>query len=585
MRVLGKALLWLLAAFGLLGVLVVGSLWLVFRGIGTDGLPEAALPDRYVLRLPLEDAFPEQAAALPFPGLRGRHMSLPRVVAAIDAAAADPHVAGLVATLGDSGRALAQAQELSAAIGRFRATGKPAVAFADTLGEGSAATVDTYLASAFDKVVLQPSGMVALTGFAAEVPFAEAALDNLGIDSESGQRWEYKTAVDSLIRDDMSDAHRASLTTLLGDLRRQAAEGIAKGRRLPVKTVEARMDGLPLLAEEAREAGLIDTLGYWPDALDLITAEAATDAVVRVDRYPGDGDGRHLFGGPKIALITVAGTIHRGESNRGPVGDTDLGGDTVAQAIADALEDEDVRAIVLRVDSPGGSYVASDTVWNAIRRARARKIPVIASLGDVAASGGYFIAMEADHVIARAGTLTGSIGVFAGKPVLTEMWDKLDIAWEGVSAGDHALMWSPNRPFTEVERQWFEGMLDAVYDDFTGKAASARHLSPEALDKAARGRVFTGAQALEVGLVDALGGLPEALAEARDRAGTPEARLVPFPKPKGTLETLTEMLSGGEFLRAASLLSRVATLAEPLAARAGRAKVATQGPALLAPDH
>lgn len=584
MRFLGKALVGLLALLGLIAIITVGGAWLMLRDLDVSGPAEKAVPDRFVLHLPLTQPLPEQAPPLSPFRLSQQDITLRDTMEAITRAADDPRVTALIATIGESGRSMAQTQDLRDAIARFRATGKPAVAFADTLGEAGSATTDYYLASAFDRVVLQPSGMLTLTGFAAEVPFARKALAAIGIDAEFGRRHEFKTAGDTLVRDDMSEAQRESLAVLLGDLQDQAIAGIARDRDLPEPEVRRLMTGLPLLAQGALSAGLVDGLDYWPETLAALNEETDTSDTLRLERYAALKDPRPPAAtAPRIALIDAVGAIHRGKSDASPLGGPSIGGDTTAQAIRDALKDERVRAIVLRIDSPGGSYVASDTVWHEVRRARDRKIPVIASLSGVAASGGYFIAMGADHIIARPGSITGSIGVFAGKPVLAEMWDKLDITWERVAAGEHALMWSPNRAFTAAEQAWFDGMLDAIYQDFTAKAAKARGLSPEAIDAAARGRVFTGRQALDAGLVDALGGLPDALREAKERVSAPDAVVVSYPERKTRLEELMGLLGSGEFTRALALLGEVATLAEPLAAEAGRARISAQGPALLAP--
>lgn len=586
MRFIGKALLGLLAITGLIAIIVVGGTWLIVRDMGTAGQAAEPMPERFVIQLPLEHPFPEHDPALPFLDLAKRDMALRDVVDTIDRAAGDPRVVGLIGTVAESGRSLAQAQEIRAAVARFQATGKPTVAFSDSLGESTAATIDYMLASGFERVVLQPSGMVALTGFGTEVPFARSALEDLGISANYGRRWEYKNAVDSLVRDEMSDAHRASMAALLGDMQDQAAADIAAARDMPVAAVRDLMNGMPLMAQGALDAGLVDDLGYWRDTLEALNAAVGTTESVDLARYANAS--AVAQGGAKIALVEAIGAIQRGTSEPSPVGGPSAGGDTVAEALRDAVDDADVRAIILRIDSPGGSYVASDTVWHEVRRAREKDIPVIASLGGVAASGGYFIAMGADHIIARPGTITGSIGVFAGKPVLAEMWDKLDITWDRVATGDHTLMWSANRPFTEAEQAWFDGMLDTIYADFTTKVGASRNLSGEALDQAARGRVFTGTQALEAGLIDALGGLPDAIAAAKQRADIPadaKTTLVRFPERKNTFDALMDMLGDGDFLRAAAVLGEVATLAEPLVTQAHRARVAAQGPAVMAPGH
>lgn len=587
MRTLGKILVGILAVVGVVAVAAAGFLWFVISEIDwADGFREP-LPDRYVLHLPLDDVFPEDDPALPFAALDEPRLSVRQVVEALDRAADDPAVVALVATVTESGRAMGQAQELRAAIQRFGTSGKPTIAFADSLGESGTATVDYYLASAFDEVWLQPSGMVALTGFGAEVPFARDAFEDIGITAEYGQRWEYKTAIDSLIRQEMTDAHRTSLRRLMESWQEQAALGIAEARKLPVERVRALMNGTPLFAEEARTAGLVNALGYWDEVLDALAGRTDATELVPVARYAVAKREAEAEDVPKIALIRTVGTIHRGESTPAPLGGVNsAGGDTIARAIRTAMDDPSVRGIVLRVDSPGGSYVASDTVWREVRRARERNLPIVATMGDVAASGGYFVAMAADTVIALPGTVTGSIGVFGAKPVLGGMWDKLEVNWERVAASEHALMWSFNRPFTAAEEAWFQRMLDTIYADFTGKVAEARNLSPQQVDLAARGRIFTGVDALEAGLVDRLGGYPEAVAEVKRHAGIPETaavRLVPYPEPKTGLEAIFDLMDDEGLPGVLALAGRLTRLVAPTIDELERARIAAQGPALLAP--
>lgn len=588
MRFLGKVLVGLLAFVGIFTIVILGLVWWGLSRLDVAESLAQPLPERMVLHLPFDRPFPEGEAAFDLAGLSGKtHLSVRQVVAALDHAASDPRVVAVIASIGESGRGMGQAQELRAAVERFKASGKPAIAFADTLGEGGNGTVDYYLASAFSEVWMQPSGLLAMTGFGIEVPFAHDALESLGIAAEYGQRHEFKNAIDSAVRQTMSAQHRSSLQGLLASFHDQVAQGVAAARGMPPSRVRTLMDGPPLFADEARDAGLLTGTGYWDQILAQVNALNDGAAPVPLARYAGDVPLSGPDGAPTIALIRVTGTIVRGTTEPTPFGAADsAGGDTVAKALRKAIDDPKVRAIVLRIDSPGGSYVASDTIWREVMRARERKLPIIASMGNMAASGGYFAAMGADAIIAQPGTITGSIGVFALKPVLADMWGKLNVNWEQVEGGGYSLMWSPNRPFTEAEQAWFDHMLDTIYRDFTTKAARSRRLDAGQIDAVARGRIFTGAEARKAGLVDDLGGLDLAVLEAKRAAGLGDGeavRLAPYPEPKSGLEALQEMLAGDEAPVAISTFLRLGTALAPLAAEVERGSVAAQGPALLAP--
>lgn len=588
MRVLGKFLVGLLAFVGIFTLVVVGLTWWGLSRLDVAETLAKPLPERMVLHLPFDRPFPEGEAPFDFGGFGGTpHLSVRQVVAALDHAATDPKVVAVVASIGESGRGLGQSQELRAAVERFKASGKPAIAFADTLGEGGNATIDYYLASAFSEVWMQPSGLLALTGFGIEVPFAHDALASLGIAAEYGQRHEFKNALDSAVRQTMSEPHRQSMQDLLASFRDQVVAGVAAARDMPPSRVREILDGPPLFADEAKAAGLLTGTGYWDQILAQVNALNDGADPVPLARYAAEVPLAGPDGAPTIALIRVSGTIARGTTEPNPFGPADsAGGDSVAKALRKAIDDPKVRAIVLRIDSPGGSYVASDTIWREVMRARERKLPIIASMGNLAASGGYFAAMGADTIVAQPGTITGSIGVFALKPVLADLWGKINVNWEQIEGGGFSLMWSPNRPFTDAEQAWFDRMLDTIYQDFTTKAAQSRHLGAAEIDRVARGRIFTGAEARKVGLVDALGGLDVAVQEAKRAAGLGEeevVRLAPYPEPKTGLEALQEMLAGDEAPVAISTFLRLGTALAPLAAELERGSVATQGPALLAP--
>lgn len=570
MRRLGRYFIGFLAIIGLLTVsLVALGIW---AAIHFSDKGEASLPGSMVLILDLEAQFHEANAANPLARLTGdRTYALREVVESIDRAVGDERVTGLFATLGHAKMGLAGAQEIRDAVARFKASGKPAVVFAETMGEFGNGTLDYYLASGFGQVWLQPSGDVGLTGFMLESPFVKGTFELLGIQPQFGARHEYKSAIESFTEKGFTDKSKESLNSLLDSFMAQIVAGIAQGRAMPPEKVRALI-GNPLLASEALSAGLVDKLGYRDDA---IASASGTGKPKEVDvrDYAGHAPSAS---GTKIAVITGTGAIKRGEAEDGFGGDREFASATIAKAFRDAVEDADVKGIVFRIDSPGGSYVASDSVWHEVRRARAAGKPVVASMGNAAASGGYFVAMGADRVIAQPGTITGSIGVFSGKFVMRDFWNKIGISWDEVHRGENAPMWSFNREFSPQAWDRMNTMLDRIYADFTTKAAEGRNIPKDRMDALARGRVWTGADAQRLGLVDKLGGYDVALAEMRGllklEAGAP-LKLADFPKP-GPLEMLAKTLSGSRAeepgVQALMRLGRVmAPMAERLEAMQG----------------
>ncbi|MFN3077519.1 MAG: signal peptide peptidase SppA, partial [Alphaproteobacteria bacterium] len=427
----------------------------------------------------------------------------------------------------------------------FRKTGRPAYLFGETLG----GTVEGFLTTAFDEVWLQPSGEVFLTGFAAESPFLKRMLENIGVEPLFSARKEYKSAPEMFTDTRLSGPSRESLQALLDSWAGQVIDAIATRRKLPPQRVRELMDKAPLLAGEAKDAGLVDHLGYADQMNEAVEARFDGIRKITLEHYrdalePLPATSRRL------AVIQGHGTIHRGKGHFSPVtANAAMGSDTMVKAFEEAIRDDTVAAIVFRVDSPGGDYTASDTIWHEVKRARAKGKPVIAYMGEMAASGGYFVSMAADGIVAQPGTITGSIGVFSGKFVLRGLWEKIDVAWDGVHVGANATLSSANHGFTPKQRERFEAVLDEIYTDFTSKAAKDRKLSAERIDAAARGRVFSGADALKVGLVDTLGGFATAVDQAKKVAGIPAEeplRLVSYPRPKPLGEALLEVLSTGE---------------------------------------
>jgi protease-4 len=484
-----------------------------------------------VLELDLTEPLIEGVPADPLSALLARRRtSLRVVVEALRRAASDDRVRALVVRLGGtrSPLRLAQAQEVGAAVSEFGEHGKATVAWAETFGEFHNGSAAYHLATSFEEIWLQPSGDLSLNGVAAAVPFVRGTLDKLGVTPQFAQRHEYKNAANLFTERGFTDAHREATEGLVGSLMDQLVTGIAAHRGLDPAAVRAAVDRAPLIATEALELGFVDRLGYREDVYDAVRERVGADTVQQyVGRYarptPATMVKRMAGNGDTVALVHVTGPIHLGPSGRHRLPVPSTGSDTVVAALRSATKAPDVKAVVLRVASPGGSYVASDTIWHEVDRTRRAGKPVIVSMGDVAASGGYFVSMGADVIVAEPATLTGSIGVVAGKQVVDALAGRIGVGYEGVSEGRHARMFSAMSAFSDEEWERLNALLDRIYDDFTAKVASGRALPAERVDAIARGRVWTGADAKQHGLVDELGGLRTALELAKQRGGIPES--------------------------------------------------------------
>jgi protease-4 len=530
---------------------VVGGLVVVFVVAGivvslTLADRPAPLPESIVLRLNLQgevrDGPPPQKL---FGGRRG--LNLRAMVEGLEAAASDDRVAGLAVYMGGPRLSVATAQEIRMAVEDFRASGKFAVLFTEDLGGIGGGTMQYYLASGFDEIWLQPSGGVGLIGMAIEVPFARGLLDKLEVEPRFGQRKEYKSAVESLTRSSLSEPARENLQALLDSLFGQAVAGIAAGRQIGDAEFRDIVDNGPYLAREALDLGLVDRLAYWDEFIADAKERSGEDAEeVTMGRYLSGID-RPNRTGTRIALIHGRGTIVSGSADEGAFEDPGFRAHRIAKAISEAVENDEIEAILFRIDSPGGSYIASDIVWREIRRASEAGKPVVASMGGTAASGGYFVAMPADRIVAQPGTVTGSIGVYGGKVVTARLWERLGITWEGLYAGDRAAMWSMVRDFPPGAEARFAALLDFIYEDFTAKAMEDRAMDADQIDAVARGRVWSGEDALAQGLVDAVGGYPTAIAELRGLLELePDApvNLVPMPRRLSPFEQFARVLDG-----------------------------------------
>jgi protease-4 len=485
-----------------------------------------ALPRRkrpVLLELDLTEVPVDPESDDPIARLRARgRPQLRAILRTLHEAGEDRGVVGLVAKVG-APLPWATMQELRLGVQAFSSHGKPTVAWAEDFGEGSPDMAAYVLATAFDQIWLQPGGGIGLLGVGVETTFLRGALDRLGIEPQLEQRHEYKNAADHLTRTEFSPAHRESLTRLTESIFTQAVEHIAAGREMDAAQIRTLIDTGPRTASEARAVGLIDSLGYRDQVYDALRSRVAADAELlfahrwRPRRRPGLPARRKGH----VALVEVHGMIASGRTRRGALG-RQLGSDSITAQLRAAIDNDLVRAVVLRINSPGGSAVASDTIWREVCRVREAGKPLIVSMGEAAASGGYYIACPADVIVALPGTLTGSIGVFGGKLVVNDLLERVGLTTGAVEQGARSLMYSVRRGFREDERERLGVTIDAVYDDFVAKVAEGRHRTVAEIEAVARGRVWTGRDAIRAGLVDELGGLRHAVRTARARAGLPD---------------------------------------------------------------
>ncbi len=578
--------------FCLVGIAVIAAVVLaLFAARGLPG-PAVEVPERAVLQFDLADGIVEtRPRNLLARAATRKAVVLRDLVHALDAAAGDPRVKGLVFRLGAGTIGLAQAQEIRDAVADFRKSGKFAVAFAESFGEGGNGNLPYYLATAFDEIWMQPSGELQLTGILIETPFLRDTLDLVGVVPRIDKREEYKGAADMFTARTMPPPVRENLQRLADSFGAQLAIGISQGRSLTVAQARDLIDRGPYIALQAQQQRLVDRLAYWDEVEQSVKDRAGAggalmdlaDYVAALPEAPADA--------PLIAVVYGLGPVELATAEDPGFGDGVMRSGVVAAALADAVDDDTVKAIVFRIDSPGGSYVAADAIWREVDRARRRGKPVVVSMGNMAASGGYFIAAAAKSIVAEPGTITGSIGVFGGKFVLEGLWDKLGVSWDGVQAGRHAGFASPNRDYGEEEWSALQASLDRVYFDFTRKVADGRSLAVDKVMAAAKGQVWSGADAQSQGLVDQLGGLRTALRLAREEAGiAPDAalRLVEFPKPRGDIDTLLRWLSrlglvDAQTMRSVADWARLARLGAALDRLLGPAAAAGADARLQAP--
>ncbi|HUP41096.1 MAG TPA: signal peptide peptidase SppA [Vicinamibacterales bacterium] len=537
-RRLFKFLLGVVILFFVVGVMAIIGAWMVVsRG--------PSVPEHSTLILRIGGELVETTPNDVFGQLTGgaRAQTVRGYVEALRRAKADPRIESvLIVPTPFQSPYWGKVQEIRDAVLDFRKSGKRVSAYLEYAGER-----EYYLATAAEKIYLVPSSGLDVTGMATYEVFLKGTLDKVGAQADFEKIGDYKTAPNQLTQTTFTPAHREMTESLTRDMYDQLVRGIAETRKKTVEDVRALIDEGPFLARDAQRMGLVDVLAY-EDQLDDQGA-ISKSGTVEGESY---GRSRRRFtprGAPRIAVVYITGIINSGDSGFDPLNGAVAGSTGLVKAIRAARADDNVRAIVVRIDSPGGSSIASDVIWRELTITKDQKPsrPLVASMSDLAASGGYYVAVAAPHIVAQPATLTGSIGIYGGKFITGGAFDKVGANIESVIIGRNAGLASPDRPFTDSERQKLRVQIRDFYDGFLQKVATSRKMTVEQVDKIAQGRVWTGAQAQQNGLVDALGGLDRAVALAKERAGiSPETdvELVTYPARKSLAELVVEQLSG-----------------------------------------
>ncbi|MFN6963556.1 MAG: signal peptide peptidase SppA [Pyrinomonadaceae bacterium] len=513
---------------------------LLFERMGRPSVPENSV---LVLRVTgdLPDYVPEDQLAKAF-GIQQKQ-SFTSLMTQLRKAKVDRRIGAVFLDIDFPSIGWGKAAELRDAIRDFRSSGKPAYAYME-IGTNR----EYYIATAADKIFLPPPGDLYINGFAAEAMFYKGTLDKLGIEADVIQIGpKYKTAPDQWTRKEMGEGQREVINAILDEYYGQMLNAIAEARGRSPEDVKAAIDNAPHNAADAKQLGLIDDALYKEQIYDELKTRLGYNQNDKL-RTVGAGEYREipsdslgLNNGDRVAVIYAAGAITGGSSSSSPFGGQMVGSDTLVKAVNDAAADTAIKAIVLRVDSPGGSALASDLIWKAIEDAKAKGKPVVVSMSDVAASGGYYISCNADKIVAEPTTITGSIGVFLGKPVMRGFYDWVGITNEYIMRGKNAGIFRETEKWTPEERaKMLEGANDIYYNNFVPKVAAGRKLSAERVNELGQGRVWTGTQARSNGLIDEFGGLEKAIDIAKQLANLPadrDVRRIVFPAPKPFIQT------------------------------------------------
>ncbi len=499
-----------------------------------------------VLELDLRDGLTDQQPTNPFAAFGGSGLSVMQVVDSLAQAGDDRHVKALLIRLPEAGMTPAAADEVRQAVRRFRAAGKVVIAHSQGF-QPVGTTISSYMVGASaSELWMQNTASFQLTGISTDQLFLGRAFDKYGVNAQFEQRYEYKNAVNEYTQSDFTPAHREAMTAWMTSIYTSAIANAASDRKVTPAALRATIEGGPWSSAEALQRKLIDKIGQVEEAEAEIKRRAGNGArLVELRDYASARGERSGSGRNAIAIVGGEGAILTGTGSGGGFGGgSSIRSDDLAGALYEAIEDKDVKAIVFRVSSPGGSPEASEQILAAVRAARAAGKPVVVSMGAYAASGGYWISSEADYIVAQPSTLTGSIGVYGGKFVLANALGRFGVDIRELSVGgDYADALSPSQPFTAAQRAAYSSTIDRTYEEFITRVATGRKLTPARVREIARGRVWTGRQARELGLVDELGGLHEAIAQARRLAEIPadeSVRFKRYPTPESPWEALSK---------------------------------------------
>lgn len=526
--------------------IVLGFILIVFIGmailVSAIRGEQPSIKDNSVLALRISGTLPDYVPDNTLNRLFGNPpQSLSSLLAQFRKAKADKRIKAIILDVDASETGWAKAEEIRGAIQDFRASGKPVYAYMET-----GFNKDYYVAAACDKVYIPPSGELFVTGLAADVMFFRGTLDKLGVYPDVYQIGKYKSAGDMFTQKQMTDAHREYINSMLDDLYGHLVDGIVKGRGKSAEDVKKIIDNAPYTAKQAQEQGLIDGALYREEVEKMIKKNLGYNdndelRVVKASDYRKiTQESLGLNKGEKIAVVYASGDIMSGSSQFGTGGEETIGSDSLVRVLNDVRDDKSIKAVVLRIDSPGGSGLASDIIWRGIESLKSKK-PVVVSMSDVAASGGYYIACNANKIVAQPSTITGSIGVVGGKPVVKGFYDWIGVTNEYVLRGTNAGMFRETEKFSDGERAKFEEFLKGTYDDFTSKVAKGRGKDQTYIDSIGQGRVWTGSQGKGNGLVDEYGGLDKAIEIAKQLANIPASKGVQriiLPQPPSFWEQL-----------------------------------------------
>jgi len=550
-KILRATFVWSKGFFALLGFLVfINFIILAVILGGGEGEKKIEIKDNAVVTYSFKDKLPEAEDNLSFnKSIFSDIASFYDLLTALKSVKEDARVKFFVANLKDVDMSYAQVQELRGMIKDLSASGKTTIAFASDFGDGSSSFKKYYLASSFSQVYMQPVGAVAVNGIAAEIPFIKTLLDKVGIKPDFLRKGKYKSFPETFDSEGMSPDARKMMVSIINDISNQAIDDIAKDRKKTKEDFKTIVDKGLYSDDEALKLGLVDKLGYYDDIFSdksepieledyIANAKGDKGKLEKIISFIGGDNKKNKGENKKIALVIAEGSVVEEGKNS-------IEAYKIAEDFDDIIKDDKVAAIVLRLDTPGGSPVASEIIRHAIVKAKAKDKKVVVSMSGVTASGGYWIASAADKIIAQPATMTGSIGVFGGKLVLKDMWQKLGINWDEVSFGENARMWSTNKNFTAKEKERYSAIMDNIYNSFISRVADGRKMSREDVLAVAEGRVWTGNQAKQHKLIDGLGGIFEAVKIAKQEAGFKEgekAEVVMFPKKKSGIDKIMDMI-------------------------------------------